>query len=244
MKKIIFCTAIITLFLTAFRAQAQQKSYWTVFGGVSIPTGEYASSEYGEFLHENNKAGFAKTGYTVGLDGAWYIKKTNWAIAATVSFQDQGSLNAKDVQTLAAGYQDAFGVDQGAVSSTKRYQNLNVLVGPQYTFSFNKLAVDVRGNIGWLKSFSTPQINTVVTDDDIDHPFAQESSKASAFAYGGSVDLRYAICKTFGLVLKETYVGSSGLAITNTERINNAGRLDTKQPVSVFQTTLGLSFGF
>jgi hypothetical protein len=91
---------------------------------------------------------------------------------------------------------------------------------------------------------STPQINVVVTDDDIDHPFAQESSKASAFAYGGSVDLRYNICKNLGLVLKENYVGSTGLAITNTERVNNAGRLDTKQPVNVFQTTLGLSFGF
>jgi hypothetical protein len=124
MKKIILYAAMAVLFLTAFRAQAQQKSYFTVFGGVSIPTGEYANSQYGEFLHENNKAGFAKTGYTVGVDGAWYIQKTNWAIAATVSFQDQGQLNAKNVQALAAGYQDAFGVDQGAVTSTKRCLHL------------------------------------------------------------------------------------------------------------------------
>ena len=244
MKKYIILSAVLVISLTAFKVKAQQKSYWTVFGGVSIPTGQFASSEYGEFLHENNKAGFAKTGYTFGLDGAFYIKKTNWAIAATISYQDQGQLNAKNVQTLAEGYQDAFGVDQGAVTSTKRYQNLNVLVGPQYSWFFSKLAVDVRANIGWLKSFSTPQINVVVTDDDINYPFSQESSKASAFAYGGSVDFRYNLGKCLGLVLKENYIGSTGLAITNTERVNNAGRLDTKQPVNVLQTTLGLSFNF
>ena len=99
-------------------------------------------------------------------------------------------------------------------------------------------------NIGWLKSFSTPQINVVITDDEIDYPFAQESSTASGFAYGGSVDLRYSITKNFSLVLKEGYIGSPGLAITNTQRVDNAGRLDAKQPVNIFQTTLGLSFGF
>lgn len=244
MKKLIIIAIAAFISAITIKAQAQQKNYWGVFGGVSMPSGEFGSSDYGDFGHENNKAGFAKTGYTFGLDGAWYIKKTNWAIAATLSYQDQGQLNAQDVQTLAAGYQDAFGVDQGAVTSTKRYQNLNVLVGPQYSWFFSKLAVDLRANIGWLKSFSTPQINVVVTDDDIDHPFAQESSKASAFAYGGSADLRYSLGKSLGLVLKENYVGSTGLAITNTERVNNAGRLDTKQPVNVFQTTLGLNFGF
>jgi len=243
MKKYIILFAVAFISLVSFRAQAQQKSYWGVFGGVSIPTGQFSNSDYGEFLHENNKAGFAKTGYTFGVDGAWYFHK-NWAIAGTISYQDQGQLNGKDVQTLAAGYQDAFGVDQGAVTSTKHYRSLNILVGPQYSFFFKKLALDLRANAGWLKSLSTPQIDVVVTDDDIDHAFAQQSSKASAFAYGGSIDLRYNLCKNFGLVLKENYVASTGLAITNDQRINNAGRLDTKQPVTVFQTTLGINFGF
>jgi hypothetical protein len=243
MKKIIILATFAVAILSTFSAKAQQGNYITVFGGVSVPTGQFANSTYGPFLHEDNKAGFAKTGYTFGVDGAWYFQK-NWAIAATVSYQDQGELSGKDALTLAAGYQNAFGVDQGAVTSTKRYQSLNVLVGPQYSFFFSKLTVDLRANVGLLKSFATPQINIVVTDDDIDHPFAQQSSTASAFAYGGSADLRYNFTKTFGIVLKENYIGSSGWAITNTERINNAGRLDTKQPVSILQTTLGLNFGF
>ncbi|TWJ03368.1 outer membrane protein with beta-barrel domain [Mucilaginibacter frigoritolerans] len=243
MKKYIILISAVLITLTTFKAKAQEKSYWGVFGGVSVPTGQFANSDYGTFLHDNNKAGFAKTGMTLGLDGAWYVHK-NWAIAATVSYQDQGQLSANDAHTLAAGYQDAFGVDQGAVTSTKRYQNLNVLVGPQYSFFFSKFAVDLRANVGLIKSFSTPQINIVITDAGISYPFAQESSKASAFAYGGSADLRYNFTKKLGLVLKENYVASSGIDITNTQRVNNAGRLDTKQPITILQTTLGLNFSF
>jgi hypothetical protein len=245
MKKTIILSTIlmVSLFTLKVKAQVTASNYLTVFGGVSVPTGEFARAYYGDFLQGtiDNKAGFAKTGYTFGVDGAWYFHK-NWAFAATVSFQDQGQLSATDAHTLAAGYQDSFGVDEGSATTSKRYQNLNVLVGPQYSFFFSKLAVDLRANIGLLKSFSTPQINVVVTDSDIPHPFAQNSSSASAFAYGGSADLRYNFNKKFGLVLKENYVGCSGIAITNTERVNNAGRLDSNQPINVVQTTLGLTF--
>lgn len=246
MKKIAILSFILLVTLSVFTAKAQvtNTSYWNVFGGVSIPLGQFSNDQYGTFGHENNKAGFAKTGYTFGLDGAWYFKKSNWAIGATVSYQDQGQLNSKDVQQLAAGYQDAFGVDQGAATSHGRYKNLNVLVGPQYSFLFSKLAIDLRADAGIIKSFSTPEIDVVVTDDDIDHPFAQQSSKATAFAYGGSADLRYNFSKSLGLILKESFVASPGLDITNTQRVNNAGRLDTKQPIAIMQTTLGLNFAF
>jgi hypothetical protein len=243
MKKLIIISAVILATFSAFTAKAQVSSYWDITGGVSVPTGQFANSNYGELYHENNKAGFAKTGVVVGLDGAWYFH-SNWALAATVSYQDQGQLSGKDAQALATGYQDAFDVDQGAATSHGRYRNLNVLVGPQYSFVFSKLIVDIRANAGIIKSFSTPEIDVVVTDDDIPHPFAQLSSTATAFAYGGSADLRYKLTKKLGIILKENYVASSGIDITNTSRVNNAGRLDSKQPISEFQTSLGLNFGF
>jgi hypothetical protein len=244
MKKIIIISAVILATFSAFTAKAQVSSYWDITGGVSIPSGQFANSNYGELYHENNQAGFAKTGYVIGLDGAWYIHKSNWGVAATVSYQDQGQLSASDAHALAAGYQDAFGTDLGQATSHGRYQNLNVLIGPQYSFLFSKLTVDVRASVGVVKSFSTPEIDIVVTDGGIPHSFAQLSSTASGFAYGGSADLRYKLSKKLGIVLKENYVASPGIAITNTGRVNNAGRLDTKQPISVFQTALGLNFGF
>jgi hypothetical protein len=248
MKKISIISAVILATFFAFTAKAQVTpgSYWSVFGGVSIPTGQFAKSDYGDFLDGtiNNKAGFAKTGYTIGLDGAWYIHKTNWAIAATISYQDQGQLSAKDAHTLAAGYQDAFGVDTGAASTSNRYRNLNILVGPQYSFFFSKFTVDLRANVGIVKSFSTPEMDIKITDADIPYQFSQLSSTATGFAYGGSADLRYQLGKRLGLVLKENFVASPGIAITNTNRVNYAGRLDTKQPISEAQTTLGLNFAF
>jgi len=248
MKKIITLSFLFFATLFAFTAKAQvtHDSYWSVFGGASVPTGQFAKSDYGNFLDGtiNNKAGFAKTGYTIGLDGAWYIHKSGWAFAATISYQDQGQLSAKDAHTLAAGYQDAFGVDTGAASTKNRYRNLNVLVGPQYSFFFSKFAIDLRANVGIVKSFSTPEMDIVITDANIPYPFAQLSSNKIGFAYGGSADLRYQLGKKLGLVLKENFVNSPGVAITNTSRINNAGRLDTKQSISIAQTTLGLNFGF
>ena len=248
MKKLSILTIIFFAVIASFKAQAQvaHGSYWSVFGGVSVPTGEFGKAFYGDFLDGtiDNKAGFAKTGYTFGLDGAWYIHKTNWAIAATVSYQDQGQLSAKDAHTLAAGYQDAFGVDTGAASITNRYRNLNILVGPQYSFFFSKFAVDLRANVGIIKSFSTPEMDITITDADIPYQFSQLSSKSTAFAYGGSADLRFQLGKKLGLVLKENYVASSGITIANTNRKNNAGRTDTKQPIAEAQTTLGITFGF
>ncbi len=248
MKKIIILSLIFFATIAAFNAKAQVApgSYWSVFGGVSVPTGEFAKSGYGDFLEGtiDNKAGFAKTGYTFGLDGAWYIHKSHWAIAATVSYQDQGQLSAKDAHTLAAGYQDAFGVDTGAASTSKRYRNLNILVGPQYSFFFSKFAVDLRANVGIVKSFSTPEMDIKITDADIPYQFSQLSSTATGFAYGGSADLRFQLGKKLGLVLKENFVASPGIAITNTNRVNYAGRLDTKQPIAEAQTTLGINFGF
>ena len=226
MKKLIIISAVILVTFSAFtaKAQVQKGSYWGIFGGVSVPTGEFGKAFYGDFLDGtiDNKAGFAKTGYTIGLDGAWYIHKTNWAIAATVSYQDQGQLSANDAHTLAAGYQDAFGVDTGAATTSNRYRNLNILVGPQYSFFFSKFAVDLRANVGIVKSFSTPEMDIKITDADIPYQFAQLSSTATGFAYGGSVDLRYQLGKKLGLVLKENFVSSPGIAITNTDRVNKA----------------------
>jgi len=248
MKKIIVLSIVFFAALSAFTAKAQvaHGNYWGIFGGVSVPTGEFGKAFYGDFLDNtiDNKAGFAKTGYTIGLDGVWYVHKTNWAIAATISYQDQGQLNANDAHTLAAGYQDAFGVDTGAASTSNRYQNLNILVGPQYSFFFSKFAVDLRANVGIVKSFSTPEMDIKITDADIPYQFSQLSSTAMGFAYGGSADLRYQLGKKISLVLKENYVASPGIDITNTNRVNSAGRLDTKQPISETQTTLCLAFGF
>ncbi|HEY0177996.1 MAG TPA: hypothetical protein VGC08_16555 [Pedobacter sp.] len=241
MRKYLFILSVVLFTFTIFDAQAQVKSYIGFFGGLSTPTGNFAKSDYGEIYHENNKAGYAKNGFTFGVDGAWYLYK-NLAIACTISYQDQGRLSQKDVQNLSAGFTDGFAVDNSTVTATKRYQNLNVLVGPQYSFVFcPKFIMDVRVVGGLIKSFATPETQ-VDLEDDPSHTFYQRSSTASAFAYGAGLGFRYSLTHKVGLALRGNYINSDGLTITNDNRVINAGRLVTKQPVSEIQTTLGLTF--
>lgn len=241
MRKYLFILSAVLLTLTVFDAHAQMKSYIGFFGGLSTPTGNFAKSDYGEIYHENNKAGYAKNGFTFGADGAWYLYK-NLAIASTISYQDQGQLSQKDVQNLSAGFTDGFAVDNSTVTATKRYRNLNVLVGPQYSFLLNsKLILDIRAVGGLIKSFATPETK-VDLEDDPSHTFYQRSSTASAFAYGAGLGFRYSLTKRMGLALRGNYLNSDGFTIPNENRVINAGRLVTKQPVSEIQTTLGLTF--
>ncbi|HEY0245323.1 MAG TPA: outer membrane beta-barrel protein [Mucilaginibacter sp.] len=229
-------------FLASFTAKAQTQNYISLYGGASIPTGQFSNADYGTLHNENNKAGYAKTGATFGLDAAFYLH-SNWAIGGVISYQDQGRLSQKDVQNLSAGYTDAFAVDESTVTATKRYQNLNILVGPQYSFVFSKLTLDLRAEAGLIKSFSTPELKVVLEDPtDPAQTFYQRSSTSSAFAYGASAGLRYRLGSSWGLNLKGSYIGSDGFDITNENRRINAGRLVTKQSVSEIQTTLGLTF--
>ena len=244
MKKISILFLFALVVLASFNAKAQTKSYISLFGGSSIPTGQFSNADYGTLGNENNKAGYAKTGATFGFDAAFYLH-SNWAIGGIVSYQNQGQLSQKDVQNLSAGYTDAFAVGTSTVTATKRYENLNVLVGPQYSFVFSKLTLDLRLEAGLIKSFSTPELKIVLENPaDPAQTFYQRSSTASAFAYGASAGLRYSLGKNWGLNLKGNYIASDGFKITNENRRVNAGRLVVKQPVSEIQTTLGLTFGF
>ncbi|QXU42530.1 outer membrane beta-barrel protein [Pedobacter sp. D749] len=240
MRKYLLLPLFLLIF-TVFSASAQVKSYIGFFGGLSSPIDNFAKSEYGEIYKENNKAGYAKNGFTFGVDGAWYFYK-NLALAGVISYQDQGRLSHKDVENLSAGYTDGFAVDNSTVTSNKRYRNLNVLVGPQYSFLLHpKLILDVRAVAGVIKSFSTPELK-VDLEDDPTHTFYQRSSTASTFAYGGGIGLRYSLTNKIGLALRGNYIGADGIKITNDNRNINAGRLVTKQPISEIQTTLGLSY--
>jgi hypothetical protein len=64
------------------------------------------------------------------------------------------------------------------------------------------------------------------------------------FGYQAGLGLHYALTPTLGVVLRGDYLGTSDLSIDNANRTNNAGRLQTKQPVSAINTSLGLTFAF
>jgi hypothetical protein len=237
MKKILTSLTIAFTLLMAMGAKAQVKSYFGFFGGVSIPQGNFSSVDY-----DNNKSGFAKKGLTYGLDGAYYFSK-NFGIGASITYQDNGELNQNDADSLAAGYTKSYGSDQSIVTAQNRYQTVNILLGPQYTFTYGKFLFDIRPSVGIIKIFSTPESNVLLSGiTDQTGTFYQRGASATVLAYGGNLSLRYKLSDNLFLTLRGAYINSTGPSITNDDRTHEIGRYVTKLPITAINTTLGLSF--
>jgi hypothetical protein len=230
---------IFSLFLfQELNAQNKSKSFIGISSGLAIPTGLFAKSDYGTFGHEDNKAGFGKTGFNITLDGAYYfLPKMGWGGIA--SFMDHGGLNSSDVNKLAAGYTDAFGVAESTVEAQGRYRVINLMTGPYLSFPMNKLTLDFRAVLGVVKSLSTPTITVTLENQST---FTQKSSNAAAFGWQTGAGVRYALSDAFSLSLRGDYFYTSGIKISNDNRTNNAGRLVTKQPLAGVNIAFGLVY--
>jgi hypothetical protein len=243
MKKTLTLLSLITLI--SFYAKAQEpkdyvKSYLSLIAGVSSPLGDFAQTNY-----SNNKAGFAKKGAVAGFDAGIYVYK-NLGIGVTFTFQDQGELTTPDAQILADGYNAYNKENTTLVQAVNRYHSLNLLIGPQYSFTYGKFILDIRANAGIVKSTSTPQLLIYLDNSSsAEKTITQSSSKSGVFGYGGAAGLRWAFADGWDLGLKVNYVDSQGLKINTTGDIGTGiGRLVTKQPVSELQTTLGIGVHF
>jgi hypothetical protein len=242
----ILSAILITLFLFSLKASAQDdnpqaKSYLTFLGGISSPL-----SNFGQANYSNNSAGFAKPGAAFGFDLAIYVYK-NLAIGVTGTFQDQGELDFNDVTLLANGYNASFDKDVTNVTAVNRYQNINLMAGPQYSFLYKKFTLDLRASAGVIKSTSTPY--TTINFDNSSSAaatFYQLNSTAIAIAYGGSIGLRYSLSDSWDVGIKANYINSDGIKIDNSNNPDpgTVGRYVTKQPITEVQTTIGITLKF
>jgi len=239
----ILSAVLITLFSLNVKAQddnPQAKSYLGLLGGLSSPVSNFGQSNY-----SNNSAGFAKKGGTLGLDAGIYLHK-NFGIGITFSYQDQGELNAADVQNLANGYNTSFVKDETNVTAVNRYQNLNLMAGPQYSFLYKRFTLDLRASAGIIKSISTPSLGIVFDNTANSATYHNQlSSGGNTFAYGGSAGLRFSLSDSWDIGLKSNYINSDGIKIENTgPAYTGIGRYQTKLPITEIQTTLGISLKF
>src|ERR1700757_1628982 len=107
--KIIFS---ITAMVISFSALAQQKgpSFIGINGGISLPMGNWAKSAdiSSTTGYISSPDGFAAAGPIVSLNGAYFFSKY-FGVGGLVSY---ASYKTKDINTLSAGYQESFDVDQ------------------------------------------------------------------------------------------------------------------------------------
>jgi len=242
--KINFLTLACTVMLlnTSTLWAQSNKSFIGISGGISTPIGNYSKTDLGGYGHWNNNTGFAKTGFNLGVEGAYYVLP-KIGIGGVFNFSDHGKLNRSDARQLGDSYTDAFAVDYTTVTTSKRYQTLNVLVGPYFSFPCHKFSFDVRLLGGWTKSISTPEISVQLEDDE-SNVFTQKSSTASAFGWQAGIGLRYALTEKISLSIRGDYFYSSGIKIDNENRNNNAGRLVTNQTLSWINGSVGLAYAF
>ena len=248
MKKNLSVTFTLLIVFTVFGANAQDvpvgKNYLGIYAGVSQPLGDFKNTNY-----YNNQSGLARQSITYGINWAHYFNK-HIAGVIDLSFQDQGRPSSDALQGLSAGYNADFNAQSTTVTITQRFQNFNILLGPQYSFYFGKFSFDVGASAGLLKSYDTPEyeINVykqVVSSTTLESTtFYQRSSHASAFAYSGNIGLHYNVSDGFGFAFNAKYVNCAGITITNESNTYTNGRLVTKQPITVAQATLGLFFHF
>ena len=239
MKKVFIIVFLLTAIFTSFSAMAQVKSYISLYGGLSNPSGSYGSTDY-----NNNQSGFAKKGVTFAVDGAVYFYK-NLGLGYTLSFQDQGKLNYNDANTLAVGYTASYSADQTTVDAFDRFHNWNLMIGPQYSFTWRSLILDLRGFGGLVDVTSTPA--TTVTLSGIPEqtdPFYTRRSHGMVFGYGASAGLRIKLGDSWSFGIKGSYISSDGTTVTTDGRAFTQGRVVTKLPIREFQTTMGFGLSF
>ena len=229
-------SAVLALPLAARAQSSPNKSYIGINSGVSFATGNFRATDA-----ENTESGFAKTGFTVALDGAHFFNGGIVGLAGQVAFSDNGRLLSDDLYKLGAAYTDAFAVDYSTASASGRYRRLTALVGPTFMFGGAKLKLEVRGLAGINQMLGTPELR-VQLEDDPANTFVQKSSHSTTFGYAAGVGLHYALTDKLGLVARTDFIGSSPITLKNDNRNNSVGRLSEKQPVTSFNTTLGLAF--
>jgi opacity protein-like surface antigen len=231
-------SAALALPLAAAAQSSPNKSYVGLNAGASFALGDFGKADY-----FNNQAGFAKTGFHGALDGAYFFGGGVVGLAGQVAFTDNGRLTHDDLTKIGDGFTDGFGVDESTLRSDKRYRRLSAMVGPTFMFGGDKLKLEMRGLVGIVRSLSTPTL-TVQLEDDDQTLLTQASSTSTVFGYQAGLGLHYALTDHLGIVLRGDYLGASNLSIDNANRANNAGRLQTQQPVSAINTSLGVAFAF
>jgi hypothetical protein len=239
--KLIFLLAALCSNVSVF-----SQSFIGVDGGVSLPLGNWGKTSTATEMTSingtvNDKSGYAKTGGSFAVDGAWFFSK-HFGIGGQFN---SGTHSLKGVDSLSQGYEESFDVDQTSTSVTN-YKLWSILAGLYYDWHFTrKLALTARALAG-VAHVSTPAIHVAIEDGGIDDPpVIQESAGKAAFAADGGVGLQFGVLKFLAIRLRADYFYTKpAIAIRNSGRNNNAGREVNQydQPLSSMNFSLGVAY--
>lgn len=243
--KIIFCAAILcsAICIPVHAQDAMQSNggnsrlMFGIYGGYSLPMGNITKTDYLDL-----SAGFAKAGPDFSIDGTYFFND-HMGAGAVVSLMQYG---IRDRDILAAGYVEAFAVDDVTMSYTG-YSMLTVMPAFYYTLAMQKMHVDFRVMAGYA-NLTTPKIH-VQLEDNADHPLIQNAASGGGFGFGIGAGIRYAITSHIGLALRVDYLNTKpnvDITYTNLNNPTDKFRLLTNynEDIGSINGTLGLMFTF
>ncbi len=240
----------ILLLVVCSATQAQNNNFISVFGGITSPSGNWTKTAYnvndiGGWLTtdaDNLSSGFAGSGSTFGVEGAWFFSKY-FGVGGLVS---HNTFNFAGLDALSAGYRSSFDVDQVTTTVNGGYTMWNFMYGIYFKYPVSdKFAVTAKALAGFT-SATTPSIAVDVFDGgNDDGVFTQEPSTANSFSYMTGIGVSYKMLANVSVNLQGTYASSQpDFLIDNVNRPSNIGRLITEynQPLTYMSFSLGAAY--
>jgi Outer membrane protein beta-barrel domain len=235
MKKIIG----FIFFLSACYSVSAQQSYpkfsFSLNGGASVPTGNFAKGDYAD-----ETSGFAKTGGHFNIAGTRYLNK-NWGVTLLVGYSSFGN---NGTQSLADGYKEDSGTDSTTLYSKGTNYSVSFLIGPTYRFNpGNNFFIDARALVGYVSSHLAGF--QIFYEDYTTNSMTQNPSSAGAFGFQGGLGFGYTISKQWTVQVNGDYFTSKpDFKITYDNFVVNSGRKLTNynQPISGINVTVGVSY--
>lgn len=148
------------------------------------PSGKFASTN---ILDE--KSGFAKNGFTIGVDGTIFLER-NFGLCGSIRI---GS-NATDVQQIANGFASVFG---GTFTvNASRWYHMNVYGGAHVTVPIGKFNMDLKIMPGF-----SDNIYPEITAQSDQYVYYQYSEPTRSIAFCASTAVRYKIKESWTISL-------------------------------------------
>ncbi len=214
------------------------RKHISIYGGLSLPEGFYSA------FMEDSPAGYANTGYAVGIDGSFPMFR-NLGVAFTASHYANSIREEEYLTTLA----HRLPTGTSGELTTDPWRHYFLAAGPYISLPEKKVTLELRTLIGATYA-NAPEISFEGQDAE-NNTVIDRREKASAFAptfvFGGSVS--YPIWQSWAAFIKADFIFASPKLNTTHVTQSDAGFLISSverynQSVNVFVIGLGTRFEF
>ena len=243
MNKFITVVSFLSISLATYCQHQQQKSYFDILIGPSVPLGKLADKD-----GDSRKAGFAKTGEYLKLSAIRPIKKM-FSFVAVIQVQ-RNPLSTTALENFASKSNTQvpvvfFGEDLPQLPppppsnsgsgfkdwhfNKSSWTSASLMIGGVRDIEFKEhqeLSAFIGASIGAVYSWS-PKIHGESTSDTANAKFTQSGSSGIGFAYSATTGLKYSLNTKTKLIFNVDYFGTTNIKFPDVKTNMNASGTST-----------------